>query len=49
MQTAKELAPARKDQKPRGNDSATPASYKLDAKKAPAAAEQSDAPGWDEV
>ena len=49
MQTAKELAPARKDQQPRGNDTGTPPSYKLEGKKAPAAAEQSDAPGWDEV
>ena len=49
MQTAKELAPARKEQQPRGNDSGTPSVYKFESKKAPAAAEQSDAPDWDEV
>ena len=50
MQSAKELAPARKEPQPRGNDSRTPTGYKLERKPTAAAAEpQSDAPGWDEV
>jgi len=48
MQTAKELAPARKEQESRGKDSHNPGGYKLEGKKA-AVAEQTEAPEWDEV
>ena len=48
MQTAKDLAPARKDEPPRGNESLTPPSFKLEGKQA-AAKDTSDAPLWDEV
>ena len=50
MQTAKELAAARKEQQARGNDSRTANRYPSEGKQAAAAAaEKNDAPSWDEV
>jgi hypothetical protein len=48
MQTAKDLAPTRKEPQPRATDSNTPKSFKLDGKPV-AATDSNDAPVWDEV
>lgn len=49
MQTANELAAARKEQQARGNDSGTANRYPSEGKQAAAAADKNDAPSWDEV
>lgn len=48
MQSANDIAPARKDPKARTEDSRTPTRYAAEGKPA-AASEKSDLPTWDEV
>lgn len=48
MQTANDIAPARKDPKTRAEDSRTVNRYAADGKQA-AATEKTDLPTWDEV
>ena len=48
MQTAKDLAPARKEPQSRGTETRTPNAFKIESKPAPTP-DNNDAPLWDEV
>lgn len=48
MQTAKDVAPARKEPQTRGTDARTPGGFKIDSKQTPVT-ENNEAPLWDEV